>query len=100
MQVKLFCKDEGVSPWKSRMGQEHKPLTLTLDDRSDENPLKELVEMRIEEEEEKSKWTGKCKGKSLCIGVHRIGKFNGIARIEGVVVSVDGVAAPVTAVKK
>lgn len=82
-----------MSPWKSKLGQEHKPITLTLDDRAEEDPLKELLELRIEEEEEKTKWGGKCKGRTLQVAIYRVGKFNGIARIEGKVISVDDVAA-------
>jgi hypothetical protein len=87
MRVHLFCKDEAIAPWKSKAGQEHKPIELTLDDRADEDPLKELWSLRIEDDEDKTKWAGKCKGKLLVVAVHRVGKFNGIARIEGKVVS-------------
>ena len=91
MRVELFCKDEGITPWKSKLGQEHKPITLLLDDPSVEDPLKELLELRIEDDSEKEKWSGKCKGKRLLVAIHRVGKFNGIARIDGRVVSlVDG----------
>lgn len=89
MRVRLFCKDETVAPWKSKMGQEHKPIALTFDDRSEDDPLKELWEMRIEEEEEKVKWGGKCKGRVVVVAIYRAAKFNGITRIEGKVISVD-----------
>jgi len=85
----MFCKDEKITPWKTRMNVEHRPLTLVLDDRSAVNPMAELVELRIEDEDEQAKWTGKCKNHLITIGVTRLGKFNGIARIDGVVVSVD-----------
>jgi hypothetical protein len=83
----LFCKDECITPWKSKLGQEHKPITLLLDDPSTEDPLKELLELRIEDDSEKEKWSGKCKGKRLLVAIYRVGKFNGIARIDGRVVS-------------
>jgi len=88
MRVELYCKDEGVTPWKSKLGQEHKPLTLLLDDPSVDDPLKELIELRIEDDAEKEKVMGKCKGHRVMVGIHRIGKFNGIARIDGRVVSI------------
>jgi hypothetical protein len=88
MRVHLFCKDEAVAPWKSKAGQEHKPIELTLDDRADEDPLKELWSLRLEDEDDKLKFGGKCKGHSLVVAIHRVGKFNGIARIEGKVISV------------
>jgi hypothetical protein len=95
LRVELFCKDEGVTPWKSKLGQEHKPLTLLLDDPSTEDPLKELVELRIEDEAEQAKVAGKVKGKRLLVAIHRIGKFNGIARIDGRVISImDGKKVP------
>lgn len=87
MRCNLFCKDEGISPWKAKTGQEHKPLTLLLDDQSAEDPLKELLELRIEDEEEKAKWAGKVKGRMLTVAIHRVGKFNGIARVDGRVVA-------------
>jgi hypothetical protein len=93
MRVRLFCKDEGVAPWKSKQGQEHKPIALTLDDRAEDDPLKELLELRIEDEDEKTKWGGKCKGRTLVVAIYRVGKFNGISRIEGKIISVDEVAA-------
>jgi hypothetical protein len=95
MRVKLYCKDEAVAPWKSKLGQEHKPIALTLDDRAEEDPLKELLEMRIEDEAEKEKWAGKCKGRTLLVAVYRVGKFNGISRIEGRVISSDEPSAVV-----
>lgn len=91
MRVQLFCQDESVTPWKAKTGQEHKPITLLLDDRAEEDPLKEKIELRIEDDDEKAKWTGKVKGKSLTIAVYRINKFNGIGRIEGRVVAVNAV---------
>jgi hypothetical protein len=87
LRVQLFCQDESVTPWKAKTGQEHKPITLLLDDRAEEDPLKEKIELRIEDEEEKAKWTGKVKGKSLTVAIYRVNKFNGIARVEGRVVA-------------
>jgi hypothetical protein len=87
LRVQLFCQDESITPWKAKTGQEHKPITLLLDDRAEEDPLKEKIELRIEDEEEKAKWTGKVKGKSLTVAIYRVNKFNGIARIEGRVVA-------------
>ena len=49
--------------------------------------MKELLELRIEDDSEKEKWSGKCKGKRLLVAIYRVGKFNGIARIDGRVVS-------------
>jgi hypothetical protein len=86
LRVELFCKDETVTPWKSKLGQEHKPLTLLLDDQAKEDPLKELIELRLEDEEEKAKWTGKAKGRVLLVAIYRINKFNGIARVDGRVI--------------
>jgi len=71
------------------MNVEKRPLTLILDDRSTVNPMCELVELRIDDEIEQGKWAGKCKNHMVTIGMTRIGKFNGIARFEGVMVSVD-----------
>jgi hypothetical protein len=88
LRVQLFCQDETVTPWKSKLGQDHTPLTLLLDDRSEEDPLKEKIELRLEDAEEKAKWTGKAKGRLLTVAIYRINKFNGIARIDGRVVSV------------
>lgn len=79
-----------MTPWKSKTGQDHKPLTLLLDDRADEDSLKEKVELRIEDEEEKIKWTGKCKGRVLTVAIFRFNKFNGIARIDGRVIAAAG----------
>lgn len=87
LRVQLFCQDESITPWKAKTGQEHKPITLLLDDRADEDPLKEKIELRIEDEEEKAKWTGKVKGRVLTIAIYRFNKFNGIARIEGRVIA-------------
>jgi hypothetical protein len=92
MRVRLFCKDEAVAPWKSKAGQEHKPIELTLDDRADEDPLKELWSLRLEDDEDKNKFGGKCKGRTVVVAIYRVGKFNGIARIEGKVISVDPVS--------
>jgi hypothetical protein len=97
MRVRLYCKDETIAPWKSKLGQEHKPIALTLDDRADEDPLKELWELRVEEEEEKFKWGGKCKGRNVVVAIYRAAKFNGITRIEGKVISVE---EPVVGTKK
>ena len=85
----MFCKDEKITPWMSRMKEKHTPLTLILDDRSAVNPMAELVELRIEDADEQAKWAGKCKNHLITVGLTRMGKFNGIARIDGVVVSVD-----------
>ena len=90
MNIQMFCKDEKITPWKTRMNVEHRPLTLILDDRSQVNPMAELVELRIEDQAEQDKWAGKCKNHTITIGVLRLGKFNGIARIDGTVLSVDG----------
>ena len=95
LRVELFCKDESVTPWKSKLGQEHKPLTLLLDDTAKDDPLKELIELRIEDEDEKAKWGGKVKGRVLIVAVHRIGKFNGIARIDGRVIDTVPALVPV-----
>lgn len=84
----MFCQDESVTPWKSKTGEAHTPLTLLLDDRSEEDPLKEKIELRIEDPEEKGKWTGKCKGRVVTVAIYRVNKFNGIARVDGRVVSV------------
>jgi hypothetical protein len=103
MRLELFCKDESITPWKSKLGQEHKPLTLLLDDTAKEDPLKELVELRLEDDEEKAKWTGKAKGRVLVVAVYRINKFNGIARIDGRVIDTIPSSLPVSvpvAVKK
>ena len=89
MRVQLFCQDESVTPWKSKTGQEHNPICLLLDDRAEEDPLKEKIELRIEDDAEKAKWTGKVKGRILTVAIYRMGKFNGIARIEGRVVASD-----------
>ncbi len=89
MNLQFFCKDEKVTPWTTRMNVEKRPLTLILDDRSTVNPMAELVEMRIEDETEQVKWAGKCKNHNVTVGLTRMGKFNGIARIDGVMVSVD-----------
>jgi len=89
-RVQLFCQDESVTSWKAKTGQEHKPLTLLLDDRADEDPLKEKVELRIEDDEEKLKWTGKVKGRVLTVAIYRMNKFNGIARVEGRVIAATG----------
>jgi hypothetical protein len=59
-----------------------------LDDPSTEDPLKELIELRIEDEAEQAKVAGKVKGKRLLVAIHRIGKFNGIARIDGRVITI------------
>jgi hypothetical protein len=88
LRAEFFCKDEGITPWKSKLGQEHKPLTLLLDDPSTEDPLKELLELRIEDEAEIAKVAGKVKGRRLLVAIHRIAKFNGIARIDGRVISI------------
>ena len=93
MRVQLFCQDETITPWKAKTGQEHKPITLLLDDRADEDPLKEKIELRIEDEEEKAKWTGKVKGKVLTVAIYRINKFNGIGRVEGRVIAAGAAAA-------
>ena len=85
----MFCKNEMITPWKARTGVEHLPLTLILDDRATVNPMAELVEMRIEDAAEKEKWGGKCKNHMITVAVNRLGKFNGIARFEGSVISVD-----------
>jgi hypothetical protein len=90
MKTEFYVKDEKVSPWKSKLGVEFKPIVLLLDDRSTEEPLQELVELRIQDEEEKVKWGGKCKGRLITVAVHRLGKFNGIARIEGRVLGLVG----------
>jgi hypothetical protein len=87
LRVQLFCQDESITPWKAKTGQEHRPITLLLDDRADEDPLKEKIELRIEDEEEKAKWTGKVKGKVLTVAIYRINKFNGIGRVEGRVIA-------------
>ena len=50
--------------------------------------MKELIELRIEDDAEKEKVAGKVKGKRLLVAIHRIGKFNGIARIDGRVISI------------
>jgi hypothetical protein len=49
-----------------------------------------LVELRIEDEVEKAKVSGKCKDKVVIVEIHRMGKFNGIARIEGCVHEIKG----------
>ena len=97
MRLELFCKDETITPWKSKLGQEHKPLTLLLDDTAKEDPLKELVELRIEDDEEKAKWTGKAKGRVLVVAVYRVNKFNGIARFDGRVIDTVPSSLPVSA---
>lgn len=65
-------------------------MTLLLDDRVEEDALKEKVELRIEDDEEKVKWTGKCRGRTLTIAIYRFNKFGGIARIDGRVISAAG----------
>ena len=89
MEVVMFCKKESVVPWTSKSGQIHKPLVLTLDDQAAKSPMSELVELRVEDEEQKVRLGGKCVGKFLVIGVDRVNKNQGIGRFEGAVVEVD-----------
>jgi len=90
MRVPLFCEDESLTPWKSAKGEQHNPLTLLFRDAATEGKLRELVELRIEDEVEKAKVAGKCKDKVVIVEIHRMNKFNGIARIEGCVYEVKG----------
>jgi putative heme degradation protein len=90
MRVPLFCEDESLTPWKSAKGEQHNPLTLLFRDAATEGKLRELVELRIEDEVEKAKVAGKCKDKVVIVEIHRMGKFNGIARIEGCVHEIKG----------
>jgi|GEM_PF-2837449 hypothetical protein len=90
MRVPLFCEDESLTPWKSAKGEQHSPLTLLFRDAATEGKLRELVELRIEDEVEKAKWAGKVKDKVCVVEIHRMNKFNGIARIEGCVYEVKG----------
>jgi putative heme degradation protein len=90
MRVPLFCEDESLTPWKSAKGEQHNPLTLLFRDAATEGKLRELVELRIEDEVEKAKVSGKCKDKVVIVEIHRMGKFNGIARIEGCVHEIKG----------
>jgi hypothetical protein len=92
MRVPLFCEDESLTPWKSAKGEQHNPLTLLFRDAATEGKLRELVELRIEDEVEKAKVAGKCKDKVVIVEIHRMGKFNGIARIEGCVHEIKGAA--------
>jgi putative SOS response-associated peptidase YedK len=93
MRVPLLCEDESLTPWKSAKGEQHNPLTLLFRDAATEGKLRELVELRIEDEAEKAKWSGKCKDKVCLVEIHRFAKFNGIARIDGLVVEVKSVVA-------
>lgn len=85
MRAPFHCDDESLTPWKSSKGEQHNPLTLLLRDAAPEGQLREFVELRIDDEVEKAKVAGKCKGKVLTIEIHRFAKFNGIARIDGCV---------------
>jgi hypothetical protein len=91
MRVPLYCEDESLTPWKSAKGEQHNPLTLLFRDAATEGKLRELVELRIEDEVEKAKVAGKCKDKVVIVEIHRFGKFNGIARLEGCVHEIKGV---------
>lgn len=84
-----MCEDESLTPWKSAKGEQHNPLTFLFRDADPVGgKLRELVELRIEDEFEKAKWSGKCKDKMCLVEWHRIGKFNGIARIDGLIAEV------------
>jgi hypothetical protein len=93
MRVPLLCEEESLTPWKSAKGEQHNPLTLLFRDAATEGKLRELVELRIEDESEKAKWSGKCKDRVCIVEIHRFGKFNGIARIDGLVHEVKGLPA-------
>jgi hypothetical protein len=92
MRVPLFCEDESLTPWKSSKGEQHSPITFLFRDSVEEGKLREMVELRVEDEVEKAKWSGKCKGKLCIVEIHRFGKFNGIARLDGLIYEVKGPA--------
>jgi hypothetical protein len=88
MRVPLFCENEALTPWKSAKGESHNPITFLFRDAAIEGKLQEMVEVRVEDEVEKSKWSGKCKDRVCLVEWHRIFKMNGIARVDGLILEV------------
>ena len=69
-----------MSPYTSK-GVTYSPLCLTVQDRS-VNPMKELVEVRIREESEKLKLSGRVKGHQVSFDLRRVNKLGGVAIFE------------------
>ena len=86
MRLKMLCIEEEVTSYSVK-GVTYNPLALTLQDVSPD-PMKELVEFRIRDPEEKAKWAGKGKGHLLELIVRRVTKANGVAGFEGTLVGV------------
>jgi hypothetical protein len=77
MRLTMSCIEEQVTPYTSK-GTTYAPLSLTLQDTSP-NPMKELVEVRIKEESDKLKYSGKVKGHTVSFNLRRVNKMGGIA---------------------